>query len=195
MGEDASQALANYFTEDVINGIPTFEADLDENPSLKSYLRIHAGTEINHFNQVTALVAENTAAQEQIAERDNRYNDLIVQEFEQCTAEAIDLGSDNPFGGIIQRITNAYAQTADEVSIAQERVSTVIAEECGEYLQHVSSDLREELVAGLAAKLEEPIQTAVTSEIERAQNVRELFFRFQGAPSEPTRSYDNLDPR
>ena len=186
MGEDASQALANYFTDDVINGIPTFEADLDENPSLKSYLRIHAGTEINHFNQVTALVAENTAAQEQIAERDNRYNDLIVQEFEQCTAEAIDLGSDNPFGGIIQRITNAYAQTADEVSIAQE---------CGEYLQHVSSDLREELVAGLAAKLEEPIQTAVTSEIERAQNVRELFFRFQGAPSEPTRSYDNLDPR
>ena len=102
-----------------------------------------------------------------------RLNELIVTEFEECTDSVID--PDDHFALILDAVSGPYAQTADEIKIASEKVAAAISLTCGHYFNDdVSTGVKQNAIASLVEKLKQPLEDAVNANIQAARTAHEV---------------------
>ncbi|MEM8833786.1 MAG: hypothetical protein AAGB32_04515 [Pseudomonadota bacterium] len=180
-GPATARALTKFLTDNVNSDVSIVaELNIDDLHCLQRFLRTNASPEYSEYQTAAGLVEDLGAeieirdgaligAASDISAQSTRMNEIIQGAITQCTGVAVDLNGEDPFGNIVQEITDQYAQTADEVAIAGVNVARVVAEQCGHFLEGADPDVVDEAITNIASLIETPLQEAVQERIVEAR--------------------------
>jgi len=129
------------------------------------YSIIAAPAEARLFDAAASSYEERQALQDDLTARIEQTNAFIREEFSGCVNEAADFDVFNPFQEILAAIP-PLAQIAEEEEKAHEQIANAIHLSCSRFLEQVDINIREELVAGVAARIEPVLRQAITQRVD-----------------------------
>lgn len=165
-GPSTARALLEHQIESYNNNFEHGSAvDLQEFRDTYWYSRIAAPTEARLFDAAASSYHERQALRDDLTGRIEQTNTFIREEFSRCVNEAADFDIFNPFQEILAAIP-PLAQIAEEEVKAHEQIANAIQLSCGRFLEQVDMNIREELVAGVAARIEPVLRQAITQRVD-----------------------------
>jgi len=191
-GPQTAKDLVSFLTDNVDSDIQEVQdINLDGLYSLQSFLATNASGDYQSLLRLQELVAEKESLNKEridshlytirrTSDEIDALNQAIVDAFQQCSEHTVDLDGQNPFEGIVQDITEQYAQTADEIDIAEEHVATAIKDNCAFMLHDIREDSLEEAIASVAEKLQAPLEEEVLANIQDARDAADNNLRRVG---------------